>query len=65
MKPSLFAELVLHEAMSDMRKKYNNPDIKMRTRPAKPSEILALQRRINKAYGHPFLMQDASRQERG
>ena len=60
MKPEGFALLVLNECMNDMHKKYNNPDIRMRTRPAKPSEILALQKRVNSRYGHPFLMQQVS-----
>lgn len=59
MKPESFATMVLSEVLTDMHKKFNNPDIKMRTRPAKPSELLALQRRVNKAHGHPFLMQES------
>ena len=58
MKPENFATLVLNECLSDIHKKFNQPDIHMRTRPAKPSELLALQRRINKPRGHPYLMQE-------
>lgn len=68
MKPESFASLVLNECMNDsfgalatMHKKYNNPDIRMRIRPAKASELLALQKRINKPRGHRFLMQDVVR----
>ena len=63
MKPKSFATLILNECMNDsfgasatMHKKFNNPDIRMRTRPAKASELLALQKRINAPRGHPFLM---------
>ena len=58
MNPQSFATLVLNECLNDMHRKFNNPDIKMRTRPAKPSELLALQRRINKPRGHYYLMQE-------
>ena len=57
MKPENFATMILTECLRDMHTKFNNPDIHMRTRPAKASEILVLQKRVNSRYGHPFLMQ--------
>lgn len=68
MKPESFAVLVLSsmfnlpdskkQELEQIHRKYNSPDIKMRTRPAKASELLALQRRINKPRGHYYLQQE-------
>ena len=58
MQPTSFAILVLNECMRDMHTKFNNPDIRFKSRPAKASELLALQRRINKPRGHYYLQQE-------